>query len=112
MKEIKGLETAPERWERCTKCYDLRLKKTAELAQELWIINWTTSLNISPHKNLDKLFNIWDKYSFQKDLVFLKIPFKKNNWFERSVEYTKKYNIYRQNYCWCIYSATYPSNNN
>lgn len=112
MKEIKGLEAAPEKWERCTKCYDLRLKKTSELAQELWITNWTTSLNISPHKNLDKLFNIWDKYSLQKNLVFLKIPFRKNNWFERSVEYTKKYNIYRQNYCWCVYSSTYPGNNN
>jgi len=112
MKEIKGLEFAPEKWERCTKCYDLRLKKTAELAQELWITIWTTSLNISPHKNLDKLFNIWDKYSLQKNLEFLKISFRKNNWFERSVEYTKKHDIYRQNYCWCIYSSTYPWNNN
>lgn len=76
---------------------------------------------------LEKLYKIWDKYSnithslttsinsnergikeLYKKLEFLKIAFRKNKWFERSVEYTKKYNIYRQNYCWCIYSDTFP----
>jgi len=108
LEAVKGLENEPERWERCTKCYDLRLKKTVELAKELWIENWTTSLNISPHKSLDKIFEIWDKYSLEHKLNFLKLAFRKNSWFERSVEYTKKYNIYRQNYCWCIFSETYP----
>ncbi len=108
LETVKGFENEPERWERCTKCYDLRLKKTVELAGELWIQNWTTSLNISPHKSLDKIYKIWDKHSLKNNLEFLKLDFKKNAWFERSVEYTKKHNIYRQNYCWCIYSETYP----
>ncbi len=106
--EIKGLENTPEKWEKCTKCYDMRLKKTAELAIELWIKEWTTTLNISPHKDLDKMFKIGDKYSLKNNLEFLKIAFRKNGGFERSVDYTKKYNIYRQNYCGCIYSDTYP----
>lgn len=110
LKEIKGLEHTPEQWEKCTKCYDFRLKETAELAKELGIENWTTSLNISPHKDLEKLFSIWEKYSKKDKLNFLKIAFRKNKWFERSVEYTKKYNIYRQNYCGCAFSDTFPGN--
>ena len=108
MKSIKWLEYTPEKWEKCTKCYDLRLKKTSKLAKKLWITYWTTTLNISPHKDLEKLFIIWDKYSIKDNLKFLKIPFRKNKWFERSVEYTKKYNIYRQKYCGCVYSDTFP----
>jgi predicted adenine nucleotide alpha hydrolase (AANH) superfamily ATPase len=108
LKEIKGLEHTPEKWEKCTKCYDLRLKRAAEEARKLWIKYWTTTLNISPHKDLEKLFKIWDKYDLQKKLEFLKIAFRKNKGFERSVEYCKKYNIYRQNYCGCIYSDTFP----
>ena len=110
LNEIKWLEKMPERWERCTKCYDFRLKETALLATKLWIENWTTTLNISPHKDLEKLFKIWDKYSKKENLNFLKIAFRKNAGFERSVEYTKKYNIYRQNYCGCAFSETYPGN--
>ena len=109
MKEIKWLEKTPEKWEKCTKCYDMRLRKTAQLAEELRIKYWTTTLNISPHKDLEKMFKIWDKYDLKHKLEFLKIAFRKNGWFERSVEYTKKHNIYRQNYCWCIYSETYPN---
>ena len=113
----KGLEKEPEKWKRCEKCYDFRLKKTAELARDLWIKYFTTTLSISPHKNLDKIFEIWEKYSntslnlsllggkkLQKNVEFLKMNFRKNNWFERSVEYTKKHKIYRQDYCGCVYS--------
>ena len=108
MKEIRWLENTPERWDKCTKCYDMRMKKTAELAEELWIKEWTTTLNISPHKDLEKMFKIWDKYDLKHKLEFLKIAFRKNKWFERSVEYTKKHKIYRQNYCGCVYSDTFP----
>lgn len=111
MESIKWLENTPEKWEKCTNCYDMRLKKTAELSSELWIKNWTTTLNISPHKDLEKIFKIWDKYDLKHKLEFLKIAFRKKSWFERSVEYTKKHKIYRQNYCWCIYSDTYPQKN-
>jgi len=108
LKEIRWLEKTPEKWEKCTKCYDLRLRRSALEAKKLWIQYWTTTLNISPHKDLEKMFKIGDKYDLKHNLEFLKIAFRKNKGFERSVEYTKKYNIYRQNYCGCIYSDTFP----
>ena len=107
----KWLENEPEKAKRCTKCYDMRLKVTAELAKEKWFKYWTSSLNISPHKDVEKLFNIWKKFDKKYGLEFLKVAFRKNNWFERSVNYCKEYWIYRQNYCWCIYSETFPWKN-
>jgi predicted adenine nucleotide alpha hydrolase (AANH) superfamily ATPase len=86
----------------------MRLQKTAEEAQKLWIKFWTSTLNTSPHKDLEKMFRLWDMHSLKNNLEFLKIAFRKNKWFERSVEYTKKHKIYRQDYCGCIYSDTYP----
>jgi len=107
-KKIKGLENTPEKWDKCSECYDMRLDVTSQEAQKLGIKYWTSTLNTSPHKDLEKMFNLWDKHSLKKNLEFLKIAFRKNKWFERSVEYTKKHKIYRQNYCGCIYSDTYP----
>lgn len=118
--EIKWLEHTPEKWEKCTKCYDMRLKRSSFEARKLWIKYWTSTLNTSPHKDLEKMFNLWDKHSkptpnfpmtgegIEQKLEFLKIAFRKNKGFERSVKYTKKHNIYRQDYCGCIYSDTYP----
>ncbi len=108
LKEIRWLEDTPEKGDKCTKCYDLRLKRSAYEAKKLGIKYWTTTLNISPHKDLEKMFKIGDKYDLKHNLEFLKIAFRKNKGFERSVEYTKKHNIYRQNYCGCIYSDTFP----
>ena len=108
--KIKWLEHTPERWEKCTKCYDMRLERTALEARRLWIKYWTSTLNNSPHKDLEKMFTLWEKWSkeqtfdseknenLKEKLDFLKIAFRKNWWFERSVEYTKKHKIYRQNY--------------
>ena len=119
-KKIQWLEHTPEKGEKCTACYDMRLERSALEARKLGIKYWTSTLNTSPHKDLDKMFNLWDKWSIQetvdpksKDtlkekLEFFKIAFRKNKWFERSVEYTKKHDIYRQNYCGCIYSDTFP----
>ena len=119
-KKIEGLENTPEKWDKCTECYDMRLERSAFEARKLWIRHWTSTLNTSPHKDLDKMFKLWDKHStplentlsgtknLQEKLDFLKIAFRKNKWFERSVKYTKEHNIYRQNYCGCIYSDTYP----
>jgi predicted adenine nucleotide alpha hydrolase (AANH) superfamily ATPase len=56
----------------------MRMKKTAELAEKLGIKQWTTTLNISPHKDLEKMFKIGDKYDFKYNLEFLKIAFRKN----------------------------------
>nr|MDD3720601.1 ribonuclease HII [Candidatus Gracilibacteria bacterium] len=108
---IKGLEHTPEKGDKCTNCYDMRLERASREAKKLGIKYWTTTLNISPHKDLEKLFTIGDKYSLKENLEFLKIAFRKNDGFKRSVEYTKKHNIYRQNYCGCIYSDTFDADN-
>jgi len=114
-KRIKWLEDTPERGEKCTECYDMRLERTAQLAREMGITKWTSSLNNSPHKDMEKMFALWEKWSesssskeLQEKIEFLKIAFRKNGGFQRSVDYTKKYNIYRQNYCGCVYSDTFP----
>lgn len=104
---IKWLEKTPEKWEKCEKCYDMRLKRSAFEAEKLGIKYWTSTLLTSPLKDIEKLFKLWDKYSLEKKLEFLKIAFRKNNWFLRSVEYCKNHKIYRQNYCGCIYSDTF-----
>lgn len=109
-KRIKWLENTPEKWEKCTECYDMRLEKTALLAKEMGITYWTSTLNTSPHKDLEKMFTLWEKHSLKENLEFLKIAFRKNGWFQRSVEYTKKHDIYRQGYCGCVYSDTFPGN--
>lgn len=108
--EIKWLEHTPERGEKCVKCYDMRLKRTALEAQKLWIKHWTSTLLTSPHKDIQKMFELGDKYSLGKKLEFLKVAFRKNNGFLRSVEYCKTHDIYRQNYCGCIYSDTFDKN--
>ncbi len=109
-KRIKWLEHTPEKWEKCTECYDMRLDRTAKLAREMWITYWTSTLNTSPHKDLEKMFALWEKNSLRGNLEFLKIAFRKNGGFQRSVDYTKEHNIYRQDYCGCVYSDTFPGN--
>lgn len=111
LNEIKWLEHTQERGEKCVKCYDMRLKRTALEAEKLWIKHWTSTLLTSPHKDIQKMFDLWEKHSLEKKLHFLKIAFRKNNGFLRSVEYCKTHDIYRQNYCGCIYSDTFDGKN-
>jgi len=101
---IRGLEHTPEKWEKCTNCYDMRMYVAAKLAKKLKIPLYTSSLNTSPKKDLEKLFKIGHAYAEKFGIKFLDIPFRKRWGFEMSVEYTKTHDIYRQNYCGCIYS--------
>jgi epoxyqueuosine reductase len=101
---IKWVEHTPERGEKCTYCYDMRMMVSAKLAAKFKIPLYTSSLNTSPKKDLEKLFSMWHKYAEKYGVEFLDIPFRKKWGFARSVEYTKEHDIYRQNYCGCIYS--------
>jgi predicted adenine nucleotide alpha hydrolase (AANH) superfamily ATPase len=103
-REIRGLEHTPERWEKCTKCYDMRLELSAQVAAEQGCNIYTSSLNTSPKKDLEKIFKLWDHAGEKYNISFLKRAFRKNNGFNRSVEYTTQHDIYRQKYCGCIYS--------
>lgn len=100
----KGLEQAPEGGERCFRCYELRLEETAKLAKEQGFDYFTTTLSISPHKNAAKLNELGEMLSQKYDTPYLCADFKKKNGYKRSIELSKEYQLYRQDYCGCIYS--------
>lgn len=100
----KGLEQCPEGGERCFACYELRLRKTAELAKELEQDYFTTTLTISPLKNAAKLNKIGESLAQQYQIPWLPSDFKKKNGYKRSIELSAEYDLYRQNYCGCVYS--------
>ncbi len=106
----KGLEKAPEGGERCFKCYELRLEETAKLAKELGFDYFTTTLSISPLKNAAKLNEIGEALSEKYHTAYLFSDFKKKNGYKRSTELSKEYNLYRQDYCGCVYSKVEREN--
>ena len=104
LKISKGLEHIPEGGERCFKCYNLRLEKTAILAKENDYDYFGTTLTVSPYKNSQKLNQIGEELSNKYNIKFLYSDCKKNEGYKRSIELYKIYNLYRQDYCGCIYS--------
>ena len=102
--EIKGYESCPERGARCKICFNLRLEKTAKLAKEKKYDYFGTTLTVSPYKNSDLINQIGESLSSKYQVNWLYSDFKKNNGYKNSIELSKKYNLYRQNYCGCIYS--------
>lgn len=100
----KGLETVPEGGERCFRCYELRLRKSAELAKEGNFDYFTTTLSISPLKNAQKLNEIGEALAEEYGVKYLNSDFKKKNGYKRSTELSKEYGLYRQDYCGCVYS--------
>ena len=101
---IKGLENEKEGGNRCFKCYRLRMEETAELAKKLNYDYFTTTLSISPYKNAAKLNEIGEDLEKEYNIKYLYADFKKKNGYKRSIELSKIYKLYRQNYCGCIYS--------
>ena len=102
--EIKGLENEQEGGSRCYKCFNLRLNKTAQIAKENNYDFFSTTLTISPYKN-SKLINIIGKDLEKKyNITWLYSDHKKKDGYKKSIELSKRYNLYRQNYCGCIYS--------
>ncbi len=101
---VKGMEELPERGERCFKCYNLRLEYTAKKAKELAYDYFGTTLTVSPYKNSNILNEIGEQLSKKYNIKYLYSDFKKNNGYKHSIELSKEYNLYRQDYCGCIYS--------
>ena len=99
-----GLEDVKEGGERCFRCYELRLRESAELAKELHMDYFTTTLSISPLKNAEKLNEIGDRLSEEYGIAYLNSDFKKKNGYKRSVELSEEYGMYRQYYCGCVFS--------
>jgi len=102
--KIKGFEQEKEKGLRCDICFNLRLEKTAEIAKKLNFDFFGTTLTVSPYKDAKKINEIGKELSCKYNVNYLYSDFKKNNGYKRSIELSKIYNLYRQDYCGCIYS--------
>ena len=100
----KGLEDLQEGGERCFKCYELRLDEAAKYAKEGGFDYFTTTLSISPMKNAEKLNEIGNKVGERYGISYLQSDFKKKNGYKRSIELSKEFGLYRQDYCGCEFS--------
>ena len=100
----KGLEDAPERGPRCIKCFEERLRYTAKIAKENSADYFATTLTLSPLKNADAINKIGERIAEELGTSYLCSDFKKKGGYLRSTELSKLHNLYRQNYCGCIFS--------
>ena len=101
---VNGLENEPEGGKRCEKCFWLRLRKTAILAKEKGFDEFATTLSVSPHKNAQLINEIGLSLQEEYGVKYLVSDFKKQDGYLKSINLSKKYNLYRQNYCGCEYS--------
>ncbi len=100
----KGLEDAPEGGNRCFACYELRQREAAEYAAKEGFDYFTTTLSVSPHKNAGKLNEIGLRLAEEYQIPYLVSDFKKKGGYLKSIELSKEYDLYRQDYCGCVYS--------
>ena len=114
---VRGYEDIPEGGERCRKCFELRIRKTAEIAAKEGFEYFTTTLTISPLKNADVLNEVGvqaaeyvnvkkasDGEMPGREIAFLPSDFKKKEGYKRSIELSQKFGLYRQDYCGCGFS--------
>jgi hypothetical protein len=100
----EGYEEEPEGGSRCTLCFQMRLLETAKVAKGEGFLYFGTTLTVSPHKNYPLISAIGNQAADLHHVEFLDMDFKKKAGFQRSIELSKEYGLYRQNYCGCIYS--------
>ena len=100
----KGMEMLKEGGERCFKCYNLRLEKAAQMAKEMGMDYFCTTLTLSPLKSSYIINKIGNDLQNKYQVKYLFSDFKKRNGYLESIKLSKEYNLYRQDYCGCIYS--------
>lgn len=100
--EVKGFENEPEGGKRCEKCIRMRMKKASDIAVLYKTDFFATTLTVSPHKNAIYINRAGSE--LENGVSYLLSDFKKKNGYKRSIELCREYNIYRQNYCGCVYS--------
>ena len=100
----RGLEDVPEGGERCFACYELRMREAAKLAAQGGFDYFTTTLSISPLKNAAKINEIGERLAQEYGVAHLPSDFKKKGGYARSIELSHEYELYRQNYCGCVFS--------
>lgn len=101
---VKGLESCPEGGDRCTKCFELRLEESARIAREKGFEFFTTTLTISPLKDAERLNRIGQDMEEKYGVSYLPSDFKKKEGYKRSIELSKMFDLYRQDFCGCEYS--------
>ncbi len=101
---VRGMEDMQEGGERCSVCYALRLRRTAQTAKDGGFDYFTTTLSISPYKNAEWLNGIGSELEGEYGVSYLYSDFKKKNGYKRSIELSSEYGLYRQDYCGCIFS--------
>lgn len=108
----KGLEQVPERGSRCHKCYRLRLDYTAKIAKETGADRFATTLTLSPLKDAKVINSIGEELAEELGVKYLPSDFKKRGGYQRSIELSKEYGLYRQNFCGCVYSKAASESSN
>lgn len=103
IKEVNNVTQEKEGGKRCSKCFYLRLDKTARKAKELNFNYFGTTLTVSPHKNSQVINRLGEVIAKEYNIPFIYGDFKKNDGYKKSIEYSKYYNLYRQDYCGCLY---------
>lgn len=101
---VKDRKNDYEGGKSCYKCYELRLESSAKFAKKMNYDFFTTTLSISPYKKSDWLNEIGEKLQEKYKINYLFSDFKKKNGYKESIELSKKYKLYRQDYCGCIFS--------
>lgn len=104
LNKVRGLENEPERGARCPVCFKLRLEKTAKEAKKSKFDYFATTLTLSPYKNALQINEIGRFLEKNIGVKYLVSDFKKNDGYKKSIEYSKKFNLYRQDYCGCKFS--------
>jgi predicted adenine nucleotide alpha hydrolase (AANH) superfamily ATPase len=94
----------PEKGRRCDVCYAMRLQKTARKASSLGFDLFSTVMSLSPWKKAEVMNKTGNMFAHRYGVQFLEANFKKKDGFHKSIELSKHQNLYRQNYCGCIYS--------
>lgn len=109
-KYVKGLEHEREGGARCIKCFELRLEETARLAKENGADYFCTTLSISPLKNAENINTVGQKIAEKYGVKWLPSDFKKREGYKRSIELSAQYELFRQNYCGCVFSKSIQLN--
>ena len=104
LSRVVGLEKEREGGARCSVCFKIRLEKTAKKAKELGVDFFGTTLTVSPHKNAEIINAIGKAVEEKEEIAFLEGNYKKQDGYKKSIEFSKQYNLYRQNYCGCKFA--------
>ncbi len=105
-KATAGLEEEPEGAKRCMVCFHLRMLETARMAKKMGFEQFCTTLSISPHKDAQTVNLAGNKAAAFFGIRFLAKNFKKDDGFKKTMQLSKQWNLYRQNYCGCTFSRT------